>query len=155
MKLQTHPNACGPACVANVLRAMGRNVTEESVTRKLENQEAIYGTSEGRIFLALDKLKLNYSTLRLDADTGGEAAAFDQLLCALSRGRPVILCVDRLAHWAGAVGRLGERILLVDSAHHEIVLSYNRRDLMARWMHDGENGAAFYGIIVGGPKEFK
>jgi hypothetical protein len=131
---------------------MGRNVTEESVTRKLENQEAIYGTSESRIFIALDKLKLNYQTLRLDAE-GGESLAYDALLCALSRARPVILCVDKLAHWVGAIGRLGERVMVADSAHHEIVLSYNRRDLMARWMHDGENGAAYYGIIVGGPKE--
>lgn len=55
----------------------------------------------------------------------------------------MILLVDANSHWVAAVGRLGDRILVADSADNDLVLSYSAEQLVDRWA-----GPAFFGIVL-------
>lgn len=130
---------CGPASLSNALAAVGtaRSQDELAVMCKTTATE---GTSAKRMLAALTALGRKPLVIREKrAETGV------LFLCHwLSVGRPAILCVDNYTHWVAAVGLLGDRVLVADSADNELVLSLSRAELADRWGGTG----TFYGIVI-------
>ena len=57
----------------------------------------------------------------------------DEQLAILERGNPCVLSVQQDQHWASAVGSLGERVLIADSARGEVVVSMEKDELREYW----------------------
>jgi hypothetical protein len=74
------------------------------------------------------------------------ARAAQGLRRLLNRGIPVILCVDECEHWVCAVGTIGTRFLVADSADAELVRSYDATALAERWWHKSKK--PYYGVTV-------
>jgi hypothetical protein len=72
-------------------------------------------------------------------------AAFASLWLHLNRGQPMILPVDNWEHWVAAIGAIGQRVLVADSADNELVLTYTTDEILARW--EGPRGG-WYGIVI-------
>jgi ABC-type bacteriocin/lantibiotic exporter with double-glycine peptidase domain len=151
VRLQSGQNSCGPAAVANALRALGKtNITEEKVAARLKNiastgDPAIQtGTIEEQIVRALKSFKVPATQIQVYHP----GVAVMALRGFLSMGFPVLLAVANDEHWVCATGWRGRYIDLVDSAAEELVVPYKDVDLAGHWACVGEVHR-FYGIAVG------
>lgn len=150
MRLQSSPNGCGPAAVANALRALGREMTEERVEKKIKaiadtGDPAVQtGTIEAQIAKALAAFRVPATQLQLHHPI----VALMALRGFLWTGHPVLLAVDNDEHWVVATGVRGGWIDVVDSANGEVVIPYRDQELANRWAASGEV-PSFYGIAVG------
>lgn len=142
MRLQDSPAACGAASVCNALEAIGIETSQE-IASKLAGTNGTHGTSERGVIKALDALGARPIKLH-ESDPG---VALLQLRGYLLHGIPVIVLVDASAHWAVAVGTLGPRVLVVDSADGGLLQSLEPEAFMARWKTPGEK-KPFYGIAA-------
>lgn len=106
------------------------DATKGTPTKQLMNGIAAV---EGLTPILLKEARRDVALLRVDK--------------ALGLGRPVILCVDSGSHWVAAVGRLGDRYLVADSADNELVLSRDVEALEARWRDKGTKHP-YLGVIV-------
>jgi ABC-type bacteriocin/lantibiotic exporter with double-glycine peptidase domain len=139
MRLQSTQANCGPASLHNALAALGIARTEDELAT-LCRTTGTEGTSPknmmkairalGRAPEVINERRLEVGLLWVEA--------------WLREGRPVILCVDQSSHWVTAIGIMGKRVMVADSADNELVVSYSRAELVERWESDGR----FYGIVV-------
>lgn len=130
---------CGPASLANALAAIDikRSQDELAVMCKTTATE---GTSAKRIVAAITALGRKPLVLR---EKRAEVAILF-LSHWLSQGRPAVLCVDSWSHWVAAIGLMGDRVLVADSADNELVLSLRRQELADRWGGTG----SYYGVVL-------
>ena len=156
MRLQSHPNLCGPAAVANALRARGKAATEDKVLAAIkkamgatEGHPEQDGTSALSIQRALEAVGMVGDPWTLADGPASWAFLRENLLW----GRPVFLAVDyegdRAEHWVVAIGVLGDRVLVADSADPELVLSLIYADLDRRWKSDTDP-PRYYGMTARG-----
>lgn len=149
MRYQSTDHFCGPAAVANALRALGRNVTEmqvEAAVAKAHRKgepKAVEGTSHIQIKKALEVMKYRYAEFSL----AHAEAAWRTLRSYLLDGNPVMLSVDSDEHWICAIGIIGTRILVADAADSELVLSYDREEMLRRW-GSASDVVIYYGIAI-------
>lgn len=135
MRYQSTDHFCGPAAVANALKALGRNVTEQQVetavakAHRKGEPKSVEGTSHLQIKKALEVMKYNYAEFSL----AHSEAAWRTLRSYLIDGYPTLLAVDDNEHWVSAIGVLGQFILVADGADSELVLSYDKERLLQRW----------------------
>lgn len=141
MELQSTPFTCGPCSVMNALSALGLYTTQEAVTELSKATTA--GTNASQLRRAIQKLGCTPEPVR----AASESDAWGLLVGALYQGSPVILSVDRDAHWVCAVGVLGARVAVVDSSDGELCLTYDRTGMLERW-RGRDARRAFYGIAV-------
>ena len=75
----------------------------------------------------------------------------------LSRGRPVLLCVDQWDHWVAAVGNLGGKVLIFDPdsspgrrKKYSGLVPCTEPELWIRWMYEDEDtdGCIYYGVSI-------
>lgn len=149
MRLQSAQNGCGPATVANVMRAYGHEVTEEMVSRKASALAAIneenpaLGTVESQIKRCLTALKVpNYE---FTCHSPGVAVA--ALRGYLAAGSSALLAVDDDSHWLAVLATAGERFSVVDSADTELNVYYTGEALAERWGSNSDP-PCFYGIVA-------
>jgi hypothetical protein len=159
MRLQSHPNGCGPSTVANILRTLGFRTpsgddpSEDWVSRKAKLSAAMndphpgYGTIEWQIRRCLESLNVPH----FQFSTSDPNLAAASLRGFLASGWPVMLAVDNDEHWVGAIGLVGERVLVADSADGELVVVYDTEQVVNRWA-TATDPAKFYGIVVTGKK---
>lgn len=152
MRGQSHRNYCGPACVANVLRAFGydREATEDRVARKMKIRPGAHvdghpaeGTSERQISAALSAYRLPHEQV----DAHDPTIALSALRGALVSGARAILCVDSHEHWVAALGVAGDHTVVADPADPEIVLSLSPAELADRWRMAGDP-PSYFAILV-------
>jgi ABC-type bacteriocin/lantibiotic exporter with double-glycine peptidase domain len=130
---------CGPASMSNALAALGKDHSQDQCAA-LCKTTATDGTPPTRLLKALRGLGMEPVVIKEK-----RAPVAVLMLCHwLERGRPAILCVDHGGHWVAAVGLLGDRILVADSADNELVLTYSREKLVERWAGDG----TCYGVVL-------
>jgi predicted double-glycine peptidase len=149
--LQSTQYTCGPCAIVNALAALGVEESERELMRMAEACP-VEGTNARKMLRTLRWL--GYTPVSLSPKGRGRGAGQDRhsvawqaLRDALASGYPAVLSVDRDEHWVAAVGVVGERVLVADSARGELVLSYDRQTLMARWR--GKSSARpYYGVIV-------
>lgn len=138
---QTNRASCGPASLVNALAALGVSRTEEEMIRAAG--QTVNGTSAKGLRKALADIGgMVNAPLRY---TSSDVALLSLWHWISERGRPIILCVDDHEHWVVAVGYLGGRFVLIDSADNRLVLYYDPKELLERW--EGPTGG-YYGLIV-------
>ena len=143
MRLQDSQANCGPSAARNALKALGmdRSIPE---LETLFKTDATNGTSAANVVKGLKKL--DDLQPQVIEESRPEVA---HLLLAhvLHRGRPVLLCVDGWGHFVAAIGLLGGRVLVADSADSELVLSYTMEEVMERWCCQGQR-KAFWAVAL-------
>jgi ABC-type bacteriocin/lantibiotic exporter with double-glycine peptidase domain len=128
MRLQSTSFTCGPVAVVNAIAALDDTEFAEEVVRELAGTTATHGTNPRQIRQAIKKL--GYTTEKFDAPSH---LAWRLLRGYLAEGIPVIMSVDKDSHWITAVGLIGERVLLADSADGETVVSRDAWSVLRRW----------------------
>jgi ABC-type bacteriocin/lantibiotic exporter with double-glycine peptidase domain len=140
MRLQDSQANCGAASLSNALAALGISHSQAECA-ELCKTTATEGTPPKRLLSGAKQLGRQPQVV---SEKRG-AVAMLYLDAHLRAGRPAVLCVDNDEHWVAAVGLLGERILVADPADNELVLSYSRAGLVARW---GSKAGRYYGIVL-------
>lgn len=154
MRLQSAHALCGPASVANALRALGRNISEDKIADAVKKAghggDGIPeqdGTAPSQIQRALEAV--GFVGQPWTAGDGDDA--WHALRSRLLSGDPVLLPVDfdgdTMSHWLVAIGLLGDRVLVADGADPEIVVSYSEDQLRRRWKMDTDP-ARYYGMTI-------
>ncbi len=146
-RFQSYRADCGPSALGNALEALGiRRSHDELVTlcgttgdgtSPLQLKRAITAMRDSCGLVGPGEMKdthADIALLRLDA--------------VLHDGRPAILLVDSWGHWVAAVGRLGRRYIIADSADLRATVHTNPADLVARWQYPGVTRNGFYGLAV-------
>lgn len=141
MKLQDNKYSCGAVALCNALEAANIESPAVDAMMKLARTSPEKGTTTKGMARALESLSITYEKVR----TKDSFAAYSVLVACLSFGSPVLMAVDNDTHWVVAVGVLGSRILLVDSADGAVVQSLNRQQVLDRWGCDDY----YEGIVVG------
>lgn len=135
MRFQELDYSCGAAAFLNCLRVFSMKIDEKTARELCHTQSD--GTNEKNIIRALNRLGFEAKELYHEKFKN----AYAELQNALSNGSPVILCVDNYAHWVLATGKIGEKIILFDSANSPKNKSENgiqilsKDQLRRRWQH--------------------
>lgn len=130
---------CGPFALKNALSAIGIERSAEEL-EKACGTTATKGTPTKGILKAAQKIE-GCSPIVIRERRSDVALL--KLEHAVNEGRPVLLCVDHGEHWVAAVGKLGERYLVADSANSELVVSYSTTEIEARW-----KDTAYEGVLL-------
>jgi predicted double-glycine peptidase len=147
---------CGPAAVQNALAVIGIKVSQDRLAAAAGTTEE-HGTDQEGIKRAIISAGRSFDEHATDT----ERVAHGWLWYSLMVGRPVVLCVDRWAHWVVAVGVLGKRAVLFDPARYRHntdrlgTFTLPKDRLLKRWKaahRVAGSEPAYYGIAVGGPR---
>jgi ABC-type bacteriocin/lantibiotic exporter with double-glycine peptidase domain len=148
MVLQDEKSGCGKAAGVNALKALGRGTTQEAFGELAgTGPEGTYPAGMIKAFEAL-----GCTPVRIAESIGGRAWA--TLRGHLLDGHPVVLCVDNWEHWVVAIGLLGDRVVVVDSADGKVCRTYDYEELEPSWEGRGtrwrrdRNNRPFYAIAV-------
>lgn len=143
MRLQSTQANCGPFSVRNALSALGitRSEQECEVLCKVSGTHGTRASVLVRGLAALDGVR------PVVIDEQRPDVALLKLDAALRAGRPAVLLVDGWAHYVTAVGVLGQRYLVADSADSELVVSH---DVVALrdWWHCAGARRPFWGVVL-------
>jgi hypothetical protein len=130
MGLYPQPNnwTCGPFALKHALIMLGRIVDEKRISR-------IAGT---HWWSGTDEIKLGHAARRYDCTLKlirrkNPLRARRELLLALKRGYPCLLCVDRWNHWITIVGAERNRFMYIDSRRQPVVRVDDWKTLRNRW----------------------
>jgi ABC-type bacteriocin/lantibiotic exporter with double-glycine peptidase domain len=140
--LQDSPAGCGVAAVCNALEALGDPQPQATVW-KLAGASGTYGTQPRGVIGALRKL--GHRTIVLQQEDPGQALVV--LRGYLMHGLPVILLVQDSEHWVTAVGTLGDKVVIVDSADGGMTRCLDSDATIQRWRQLGCK-KSFYGVAV-------
>jgi predicted double-glycine peptidase len=154
VRYQKTPYHCGPASVQNALAVLGTKASQDRLALAAGTTEE-HGTDEEGIKRAIAAAGRTYDEHATDVDS----LAYGWLWYSLVVGRPVVLCVDRWAHWVCAVGVLGKRVVLFDPARYRHntdrlgTFALPKEKLLKRWKaahRVARSEPAYFGIAIGG-----
>jgi hypothetical protein len=131
MGLYPQPNkwSCGPFALKYALIMLGKIVDEREISR-IAGTHWWAGTDE----IKLGKAARTYNCdLRILRRTGSLRAK-RELLLALKKGYPSLLCVDGWEHWITVVGAEKGKFISIDSREAPVVLVDTWRGLKKRWV---------------------
>lgn len=132
MRMQDSQANCGPFALRNALQALGIERSAEEL-EKLCKTSATEGTPTKNILRAAGAIDGCQPVKLLETRRD---IALMRLAEALRRGRPVVLSWQTEQpgdHWVAAVGVLGDRYLIADSAESELVMSFAVNEVEERW----------------------
>lgn len=141
MRMQDSQANCGPFALRNALQALGivRTAGElESACRTT----ATDGTTVRNILRAAQKIEGCFPVLVKEKRRD---VAMLKLRASLDYGRPVVLSWNSEEpgdHYVAAVGLIGTRYLVADSADNELILSLTAEQLEERWRGGNYEGVA-------------
>lgn len=129
MLLQSGLSDCGAVAISNALQAIGLASTPEAV-RELAGTSGD-GTGAAGLKTAARKLGAVVSLV----STRDPRLALDALHGALHVGASVVPCFDQGGHWVAAIGHLGRRVLVFDSAmvKRPMVTAFEDEALLEAW----------------------
>lgn len=150
MRLQSRKFSCGPGAVRNALEALGHVRTEEELKKLCGT--TVEGTSAAGILRALKAVREACQLVgpSLLKQRSPEIALL-LLEKFLSTGRPVIVPVrtdEPWDHWIAVGGRLGDRLVCLDSADDEIVVFKTAADFLPWWEGPAGHATPYYGIVL-------
>lgn len=136
MRMQDSAANCGPTALHNALLAIGvvRSVQELEV---LCSTSATNGTPVRSLKRALSKIE---GVTAVEIKERRRDVAALKLRHSIHSGRPVILLWTSASpgdHWVAAIGLLGDKYLICDSADLELVISLGIESVCTRWECDG------------------
>lgn len=141
MILQDEKNGCGAAALTNALAALGQQLPQDAAKKLAGTSHE--GTTDKGMVKALRTLGHVPCNIR-EANAG---IAWVTLRGHLAEGHPVLLAVDDWDHWVVAVGLIGSRVIVVDSADGAVVQVLDIGQLTGRWEYPGAT-KGFYGIAI-------
>lgn len=131
MGLYPQPNkwTCGPFALKHALIMIGRIVDEKEVSR----------IAKTHWWTGTDEIKLAHAAKQYDCELRmirrkNSLRAKRELLLALKRGHPCILCVDHWNHWITVVGAERGKFIYVDSRKEPVVCVEEWKALKRRWI---------------------
>lgn len=137
MRLQDSQANCGPTALHNALAALGIRRSPAECER-LCATTATEGTPADNLQAAAKSIRGCHPVVMESTDpTTSIWALFGRLA-----HRPAILCVDADQHYIAAIGLLGDRFLVADGAHNDLVLPYSSTQLLRRW------GPAHWALVL-------
>jgi hypothetical protein len=130
MGLYPQPNKwqCGPFALKYALIMLGEIVDEKNVAR-VAGTHWWAGTDEIKLARAAKAYDCEMKIIRRT----NPLQARRDLLRALKRGHPSLLCVDNWSHWLTVVGAEKGKIITIDSEEDPVVCVQNWRTLKRRW----------------------
>lgn len=135
MRYQSRAFSCGPAAVCNAFSTYGTYLREDEAC-----EVDVSGTSERALVAGIEKNGRTAECFK----ARDSVIAINWMNTSIRLGAPVILCVDDWTHWVAVVGIIGDRYLVADSAHEELIIPYTDVELSDRWKKDKR----FYAIAV-------
>lgn len=150
MRFQSNEASCGQTAAANALRALGKNVTEDQVARRVKlsavdgDPAAVGGTSETQLMRVFASYRVPVTQVQSCTATLALSAVRGLVLT----GRPVCLIVKNNTHWVTVIGLLGTGFLVADGAGEEIVMYRTEQELADLWAASGDP-PTFYGLAAG------
>ncbi|HCV43848.1 MAG TPA: hypothetical protein DGH68_10230 [Bacteroidetes bacterium] len=132
MGLYPQPNKwqCGPFALKHGLIMLGRIVNEKEVSR-IAGAHWWSGTDEIKLSNAAKAYDCELKMLRRK----NALRARRELLLALKRGHPCILCVDNWNHWITVVGAERGKFIYIDSREEPVVCVAEWKSLKRRWIY--------------------
>ncbi len=132
MGLYPQPNKwqCGPFALKHALVMLGKIVDENEVSRVAGTHWSA-GTDDRKLARAARKYDCDMTMTRRT----NPLHARRELLLALKRGYPVLLCVDRWSHWITVVGAEREKFIYIDSRKAPVVRIDSWKALKKRWVY--------------------
>lgn len=129
MQLQSGLHDCGAVALSNSLQAIGLPSTPDMV-RELAGTTGD-GTGAAGMKVAARKLEAEVSLV----STPDARLAYNALRGALACGCSAVLVVDDYDHWVSAIGTLGGRVLVFDSAmvKRQMITAFEREPLLEAW----------------------
>lgn len=141
----TQPNrwSCGTLAILNAITALGGETDYETVYRAVGNTVRD-GTDEYGILEGL--IELGYRGWEYKGKNPDSAWRYVSERCG---EYPIVLLVDDWRHWVVATGKLGNKVVVVDSdpnkkKNESGALVLSKPELLERWKYRG----GFYAIRV-------
>jgi len=132
MGLYPQPNKwqCGPFALKHALVMLGKIVDEKRISR-LAGTHWSAGTDDKQ----LGRAARRYDCTIVITRRTNPLHARRELLLALKRGRPVLLCVDKWGHWITVVGAEHGKFIYLDSSKRPVVCIDSWKALKRRWVY--------------------
>jgi hypothetical protein len=132
MGLYPQPNkwSCGPFALKHALIMLGKTVSENDISR-IAGTHWWAGTDE----IKLTRAARAYDCQMLMIRRKHSLPAKRELLLALKRGHPSLLCVDGWNHWITVVGAEKGKFIIIDSREAPVVCITDWRSLRRRWVY--------------------
>jgi hypothetical protein len=132
MGLYPQPNKwqCGPFALKHALIMLGKFIDEKDVSR-IAGTHWWAGTDEVKLARAARKYDCSMKMVRRT----NALRAKRELLLALKRGYPCLLCVDGWSHWITIVGAERGKFIYIDSSTAPVVRVEEWRALKRRWVY--------------------
>lgn len=142
MGLDRQPNnfTCGPYALKHALTMLGVLAEPQKVSR-LAKTHWWSGTDEVRLARAARAYHCDMPLLR----KLNERDARKTMVRSLTRGEPVLTCVDEWQHWIVVVHHEKGRFVAIDSREMPVVVVMTWKELAKRWVYvdtEGEDEAA-------------
>jgi hypothetical protein len=132
MGLYPQPNKwqCGPFALKYALIMLGSFVDEKKISR-IAGTHWWNGTDEIKLARAAKAYNCEMKVIRRKSSLRAKR----ELLLALKKGYPALLCVDRWNHWITVVGAERGRFITIDSRQAPVVCVETWRNLKKRWVY--------------------
>ena len=132
MSMYPQPNRwqCGPFALKHALVMLGVTADEDEIT-KITHRRRGSGTDEKDLLRAARRFGCDLPTVR---KKDGERAR-KALRAHLKKGVPVLLCIDRWAHWVTVVKSQNGKFILFDSEDAELIKIIPWETLRKRWVY--------------------
>lgn len=132
MGLYPQPNnwQCGPFALKYALIMLGKIVNEKEVSR-IAGTHWWSGTDEIKLGRAAKRYNCRMKLIRRK----NPLWARRELLLALKRGYPALLCVEGWNHWITVVGAERGKFIYIDSRENPVVCIDTWRALKKRWVY--------------------
>jgi hypothetical protein len=133
MGLYPQPNnwQCGPFALKHALIMLGRIVDVRRVSR-IAGTDWWAGTDEIKLARAAKAYNCELKLVRRK----NSLRARHELLLALKKGYPCLLCVDGWEHWITVVGAERGKLIYIDSRKDPVVCVSTWREIKRRWVYN-------------------
>src|SRR5882757_8272911 len=115
MRMQSSEANCGSTSLHNALNAIGVTLSLEACERVC-NTTATSGTNVYGIIDAIVTIRGDSKPVVLNKESPNNLFILSHMLTI---GRPAVLCIDDNDHYVAAIGLLGRRVIIADSASNE------------------------------------
>jgi ABC-type bacteriocin/lantibiotic exporter with double-glycine peptidase domain len=141
--LQSDNFTCGSVATANAIVALGGKVTVAKVKRHTGTTPE-HGVTHHGIMQAIERLGYSYTELMAPFKE-----AFDTLVEHLQLGGSAVILTQNGNHWEAAVGVLGRRVIVFDSAPNKGksgVSVLSQAKMKNLWSPNAKNGR--YALLI-------
>lgn len=152
MERQERGYSCGPAAIRAALYMLGRKVTEAKIRKVAGTTTG--GSDEKDMVRAIHYYGHKVTVI----DCHSKKEAWAKIKYQISKGRPIILCVNGWNHWITVIGTFGKKIILFDpykepgkQKSYSGLKAMNEKEILDMWGYKNEKDKiplSFYGLVI-------